>query len=114
MVDEVREQLAVLNSTVQGTIFAGLNSINGLLISTQTAVQQEYDIFSSEITTLKDLAQIAGHNVDMCLETNQSLLDQLPQTIMTSLADCMSLTNTEVAIIMNDAKYIQNIRNIHV
>ena len=71
----------------------------------EIAIQQEYQAFTTQVTTLKDLAQSAGYNVDICLQINEPLLDQLPQEIIDTLMECLAFANLEVTIIQNDSRY---------
>jgi hypothetical protein len=114
--DEVRDQVEALETTVRSAISSSFRSLDNLvrevysfrdasITEANLSIQQEYETLDGQLTTIKDLAQAAGQDINICLETNEPLLNQLPDNIIASLRDCLAFANQELTIILNDARY---------
>ncbi|XP_063908614.1 uncharacterized protein LOC135126520 isoform X2 [Zophobas morio] len=111
---EITEKLEDLKSTVQGTISVAFitNLVKdftsyrtSMIYSSASALGQQSQTFRNRINNLKMSAQYAGKNIDVCLSTNEPLLNKLANDASTQLNECVIVADSEMAIIEKDTNY---------
>lgn len=119
LVDEAKNLIQKLRDLLSGEIMGNSSKLESLFdtlrIYSDNAVAQGkidldqlHDLFSSQLMSLKELAEASGRDISVCLKPLQDKVTELYDANIETLPDCSSYGNRQMQEIEDTAIYHMN------
>jgi hypothetical protein len=116
MLDDAQALIDDLNQLVLGKIFAAHDNLDDLnmeivsysinvRLNAEIDINQEYLTVEEELSNVKELGESTGKDISSCLDGTEDQINQLPDTYVQQINQCVSDLQEEFKDYLSDRRY---------